>query len=439
MPSRSASPTPVRAVGALSLTAISVNTTIGAGIFALPAAVAQLLGPSAPLAYLAAGAAMLLITLCFAEAGSHFESTGGPYVYTRAAFGDFIGFEIGWMFALARLTAVAAVANTFCDYLGYFWPALGYGPGRLAAITALIGLLAATHLYGVRLGTLVNNIFTIGKLLPLILFCVAGALLLHLPAIAVTPLPGVKALQQGSLLLMFAMGGFENASIPSEEVIDPKKSLPVALLGSAGLIIALYLIIHMVTMAALPDLATSATPLASAARSFLGPAGALMLTAGAALSTAGSNHVNLFVGPRLLYAMGRDGNLPAKLAWLHPLYRTPSVSIVVYAFAGWVLAVSSGFAQLAALSALARLMIYTCACLAVPVLRRRMPPTTGGFRLPGGALIPVLALVVCVWLLTGSSGPQAAIAGAAVVAGAVLYGLRRRASQREMSRRANRT
>lgn len=416
---------PVRAVSALSLTAISVNTIIGAGIFALPATVAAILGPASPLAYLTAGTAVLLIALCFAEAGSRFESSGGPYVYARAAFGDFVGFEVGWMFVLARLTAVAAVSNTFADYMGYFLPAIGRGGGRLVAITLMIGALTAVHVAGVRLGVAVNNILTIGKLLPLLAFCVAGLFLLDVQTVFATPLLTAGSMQQASLLLLFAMGGFENASIPSEEVIDPRKSLPIALLTSVGSIVVLYLVIQVVAMAALPGLAASTTPLASAARNFLGPAGGIMMTVGAALSTAGSNHVNIFAGPRLLYALGRDGHLPARFAWLHPQFRTPVFSILLYSVTAWILAVSSAFGPLAALSALARLLVYTSTCAAVPVLRRRARSTPSKFTLRGGDSIPVLALVACAWLLTGSTSRQAIVGGAALLVGALHFGVLR--------------
>src|SRR5262249_23292367 len=114
----------VQAVGLFSLTAIAINGVIGAGIFLLPATVAKLLGPASPVVYVIAGSAIVLIVLCFAELGSMFESTGGPYIYARAAFGNFIGFEVGWMFVLARLTAMAAISNAFTAYLGYFWPEL---------------------------------------------------------------------------------------------------------------------------------------------------------------------------------------------------------------------------------------------------------------------------------------------------------------------------
>jgi basic amino acid/polyamine antiporter, APA family len=413
----------VRAVGLVSLTALSINTIIGAGIFALPATVAQLLGGAGPLAYLAAGAGVLLIASCFAELGSRFESTGGAYVYARAAFGGLVGFEVAWLYVLARLTAVAAVSNTFSDYLGYFWPELTHGVGRLGAITFMIGTLAFIHFIGVRVGTVVNNILTVGKLVPLFAFCLAGAYFLDFHPILAMPAPKASSLQQASLLLLFALGGFENASIPTEEVIDPRKTLPRALFASVGFVVVLYLAIHVVAMAALPGLAASATPLASAARSFLGPGGALLLTAGAVVSTMGTNHVNLFVGPRLLYALGRDGQLPARMAQLHPVHRTPAFSIWLYAVAGWVLAMSSAFAPLAALSALARLLMYATTCLAVLALRRRTKSMPTGFTLPGGAFIPVLALVVCGWLFTGSSFQQGALAGAALLVGGLLYGL----------------
>jgi amino acid transporter len=417
----------VRALGALSLTAVSVNSVIGAGIFALPGAVAQLLGPASGLAYLLAGAAALLIALCFAEAGSRLESSGGPYLYARTAFGEFAGFQVAWLYLLARLTAVAAISNTFSDYLGYFWPLLAQGPGRVAAITAMIAALAGIHVLGVRPGAAVNNLLTIGKLLPLFAFCLAGLFLLDANVLPEAPLPGARPLQQAGLLLFFALGGFENASVPSEEVIRPRRNLPIALIASVVLVTALYLWIQVVAMAARPGLASSATPLASAAESFLGPAGGLMLTAGAAISTAGSSHVNLFIGPRILYALGRDGALPAALARLHPRYRTPVAAILIYAAAAWLAAVNSRFAQLAALSALARLALYLSTCLAAPVLRRRFPPVAGALTLPGGVAVPALALAVCAWLLTGSTRDQAVIGIATLAAGALLFAILRRA------------
>ena len=117
----------IRAVGLFSLTAIAVNGTVGSGIFVLPAQVAKFLGPAGLAAYVIAALAMCLIVLCFAEVATLFDRSGGPYLYARAAFGNLVGFEIGWMLLLARLTSLAAISNAFAAYLGFFWPAAASG------------------------------------------------------------------------------------------------------------------------------------------------------------------------------------------------------------------------------------------------------------------------------------------------------------------------
>jgi amino acid transporter len=417
------SPALIRTLGRTGLTAISINTIIGGGIFALPGNVAHLLGPASPLGYLIAGLAMLTITLCFAEASSQFEGSGGPYLYTRTAFGGFIGFETGWMFLVARVTAVAALSNTFSDYLGYFWPFLAQSGGRVLAITLMTGVLTGVNYRGVRPGAWMVYALTIGKLIPLLVFCGAGMLFLNPRSFSFTAMPEAGSLQQASILLMFALGGFENASIPSEEAIHPRRNMPAALIGSVSAVVVLYILIQVVAMSTLPGLATSATPLASAAQSFLGQAGAVLLTMGAVLSTSGSNSSNLLVGPRLVYAMAQGRQLPAILARLHPRYCTPALSIVLYGAIAWALGLASGFTQLASVSALSRLLIYLAACAAVPVLRRKIPAAERGFTLPGGASIPVLGIAVCAWLLIGSTVVQALLAGAALAAGAVVYGV----------------
>ena len=132
----------LRSVGLFSLTALAINGMVGSGIFVLPAQVAGILGPASLFAYLIAGGATGLIVLCFAEVGARFDRSGGPYLYARAAFGDWIGFEIGWMLLIARITAVGAISNAFASYLGLFSPALAAGNGRVAVITVSIAGLA---------------------------------------------------------------------------------------------------------------------------------------------------------------------------------------------------------------------------------------------------------------------------------------------------------
>jgi basic amino acid/polyamine antiporter, APA family len=202
----SSPPRLVRAVGLAGLTAIAVNGVIGSGIFVLPATVAALAGPTSPAAYILAAILMALVVLCFAEAGSLFEQTGGPYVYARVAFGPFAGFLVGWVFFLSRLAASAAIGNAFVAYLAYFWPAAGVGWRRAAVLTLAIGLLTILNLVGVRTGSRTVNVLTISKMVPLLLFVGVGLFAADPSRYRLLGLPALNALQQASLLLVFAFG-----------------------------------------------------------------------------------------------------------------------------------------------------------------------------------------------------------------------------------------
>jgi basic amino acid/polyamine antiporter, APA family len=416
----------VRAVGLFGLIAIAVNGVIGSGIFVLPATVASLLGPASPAAYIVAAVLIALIVLCFAEAGSMFEQTGGPYLYAREAFGSFVGLEVGWMFLLSRLAATSAIANAFTAYLGYFWPPLGGGTGRAIALTVLIWGLAWLNLVGVRYGSWTVNILTIVKILPLLLFVFVGLFFVDSSRYQILVIPDAGPLRQASLALIFAFGGFENASVPTEEVKNPTRNLPIALIASIAVTTLLYIAIQIVALGTLPDLANDATPLASAARMFLGPAGAAIITAGAVLSTTGSNSAVILVGPRILYALAEGGQLPRALARVHARHRTPHVAVIVFALAAWLIALYGNFAQLVMVSAIARLFFSATTCLAVPVLRRKMPDVKRKFKVPGGILIPGLAAVLSIWLLTGINKAQAIAGVVALLVGAALYLLFRR-------------
>jgi amino acid transporter len=401
---------------------MAVNGMVGAGIFVLPAQVASILGPAALSAYVVAGLAVGLIVLCFAEVGTMFERSGGPYLYARAAFGNWIGFEIGWLLLLSRLTAVGAISNAFASYLGFFWPPAAAGAGRILVITASVGLLGAVNYFGVRYGAWVSNLFTVSKLVPLTVFIVAGLFWLNGHAGRAWTLPPLAGLQQAALLLIFAFGGFEFAVVPGEEVINLKRNLPIALLTGITLVAVLYLLIQFVAEGALPGLASSATPLSEASARFLGPLGGVPLALGAVLSTTGTNSGTMLMGPRIIYAMAEGGQLPSIFARVHPSHRTPHIAVVVATLLGWMCALSGEFAALAALSAIARLLSYMATCAALPVLRRKMPEAQRGFTVPGGIIIPAIALALSGWLLLGSTRTQVSISAAALLIGAAICG-----------------
>ena len=243
----------LRAVGLFSLIAIAVNGMVGSGIFVLPAQVAKLLGPAGISAYLVAGLAAGLIVLCFAEVGALFDRSGGPYLYARAAFGEFVGFEIGWMMLLARLTAMAAICNAFASYLGFFWPWAAAGAGRVIVILGSIAFLTIINYRGVQYGTWTVNLLTVSKLAPLLIFVVAGLFFLDPQRPPAWSIPQPAALRQASLLLIFAFGGFEFAVVPGEEVIRPRRNIPIALLTGIGFVAALYVMIQFVAQSTLPE------------------------------------------------------------------------------------------------------------------------------------------------------------------------------------------
>jgi amino acid transporter len=221
--------------------------------------------------------------------------------------------------------------------------------------------------------------------------------------------------------LIFPYGGFEMASVPSEEVINPRRNLVIALLAALSLTAIIYVLVQIVALSTVPQLATASAPLASSAQHFLGPIGGAIVAVGALLSTTATDSANVLVGSRLLYAMAEGGQLPGVLARVHPRYRTPHVALVVFALGAWATAMYSNFAQLAALSAIARLFYYLSTCVALPVLRRKMPNSSRQFAVAGGALIPVAAVAVSLWLLSGSTLMQAVLAVGALLAGAVIY------------------
>lgn len=192
----------LRAVGPFSLTAIAVNGVIGAGIFAMPSTIAALLRRASPLAYLVAGAAAILIALSFAEAGSYYDRAGGPYIYAREAFGDLIGFEVGWIFLFARLAGSAAVVNAFAGYVTFFQPSLGNRISRALVIGVATVAIGALNYAGVQIGATVVNILTVGKLLPIFVFVGAGLFVIDWRQLVPPGPPAFGPLREASLVLL---------------------------------------------------------------------------------------------------------------------------------------------------------------------------------------------------------------------------------------------
>ncbi|MCC7125217.1 MAG: amino acid permease [Acidobacteria bacterium] len=418
-----------RALGRWDLTAIGVNQVIGSAIFLLPADVARLVGPWGPLAFLAIGLLSMCIALCFAEVGSRFDRTGGPYLPARAAFGRFIGFEVGWMMWFTRVSSQATVANGLALALAFYWPPLAGGLPRAALIAVLTVVVTFINIRGVKQSSWVVNALTIGKLVPLAVFVMAGAWFVN-PA-NFSPLPPVTASQAGAaaLLLIFAYGGYEVTGILAGEAADPRKDVPFAFIMTLLIVATVMTLTSAVATGVLPGIADSRTPLADGAALFLGAAGALMVSVGSSVSMAGNNMGQILNGSRSLFALAENHDLPRWFARVHPEYRTPENAILFTAVVALALALSGSFVFLAAVSAVARLVMYLAVCLATLVLRRRTPDAEMGpalFTTPLGPVIPIVASIVATGILFGATSQQLAAGAAALVAGAALYAVARR-------------
>jgi len=375
------------------------------------------------LAFLVCAIVVSIMVVCFAEVGSRFTGTGGPYLYVRAAFGPLAGFEVGWLLWIARLTAFAASCNLFISYLGYFWPGATTPAARAVSIILIVALLTALNLSGVKNSTTVANVFTVAKLVPLTLFVAVGIFFVRGEAYQFGPLPSFDAFSVSVLLLVFAFSGFELATIAAGESRNPQKDLPPALLMAIGIVVFLYLMIQVVAIGTLPaaELAASSRPLADAARSFLGPAGGAIISAGALVSIGGNLLVIILVAPRLIYAMAERGEMPAWLGLVHPRTRSPNPAILVTSAVVLALTLSGTFVYAATISVIARLLAYTSTCLALPMLRRKpdAPPAT--FRAPAGWLLAGIALVVSGWLLSRVTLAQLRDAGIAILIGFLIH------------------
>lgn len=413
-----------RELGRWDLTAIGINQVIGSGIFLLPAAVAAQVGAWGPLAFVLVGLACMLIALCFAEVGSRFDSTGGPIVPARAAFGRFVGFEVGWMMWFTRVASWASVMNGLALALAFYWPSVAEGLPKAALFIGLTGILSLINIRGVKQGAWVVNVFTVAKLLPLILFVAVG--IWYIAPGNFQPLPAVSTTEfgQAALILIFAYGGFEVIGLPAGEASNPRKHVPFAFVATLGVVMTLYALVSIVSTGTLPGLAESATPLADASALLLGAGGALLISVGAAVSMTGNCAGQVISSSRAIFALGEKGDLPAWFARVHPTWRTPVNAIVFSSVVTLALALSGSFVLLAAVSAVARLFIYATTCLATLALRRPGREATvadATFVIRGGALVPVLGLLVSLGILWGANADQLLRGAAAFVFGGVLF------------------
>lgn len=398
----------VRAVGVRGLTAGMINYMIGAGIFVLPAVVAANVGAAAPVIYVICAVAMALIVACFADAGSRVSLSGGTYAYAEIAFGPYIGFIVATsLWFGANVLASAAVANVFVDTLSEISPRFADRTVRATVLVLMYALFAWINIRGVKLGSRAVQTVTLGKLTPLLVLVAVGFLAINPPNLAWPGMPSGDATARTTVMLLFAFLGIESALTPSGEVKDPARTVPRAILATLVIVTLLYMALQLVAQGVLgSELATNQkAPLAATARVVLGSGGGMLVLVGAAISTFGYVAGDMLAAPRGIYALARDGLMPKPIANIHSRFRTPYVAILIHAAFALGFALSGSFAGLMVVATLASLIVYLICCAATIQLQRKNVRTDGAlpFNVPGGPIVPVLAIGIVIWLMTAST------------------------------------
>ncbi|HYT64253.1 MAG TPA: amino acid permease, partial [Gemmatimonadales bacterium] len=396
-------PTYLRRLGLFSGTMAVVGGIIGGGIFRTPATVAERLrSPGLVLlAWVIGGIVALIGALCWGELGQRRPRAGGGYVYLRETFGPLPAFLYGWTLVLVIATgAIAAVAVTFADYS----LALFDLPHRFSvplAVAAIV-LLAGINYAGVSPAAITQNIFTVLKLSALAILIGAGIHLAvplppPLPA-APSPPPHLAALGSALVPILFTYGGWQQTNFIAEEIVEPEKNLPRALVLGVAIVVAVYLLANVAYLRVLGvgGLAASTAPAADTMQALLGPAGGKIIAAGIAISTFGFLNLVILVTPRVLQAMAADGVFFQRLAVLHPVYRTPTAAIVALAGFAILLALTGTFGQLVDYVTFGDWIFFGLTAAALFVYRRREPgagsraggsapgsPLPAPFRVPG--------------------------------------------------------
>lgn len=445
----------VRALGPLMATALVVGTVIGSGVFKKPAKIAEVVPHFGLVAllWIVGGALVLLGALAYAEVTVLLPRAGGNYVFLREAYGRLAGFLWGWVdFCIIRSASLAALATIFTESLhdilrneafqrAVGLPSgthLGFWPQRLLTV-GVLAALAWVNIRGVRWGGVVQLVITLIKIGSLLAIAALPFVVLigwmsaptqpnfdNLHPVWPDDWRSVSLGGLGSAFLgiLWAYHGWQNLGPVAEEVRQPQRNLPLALLGGVALIIALYLGANLAYYLVVPHEAMIRLQDTSVATAFglriLGSLGAAAASAAVMSSVFGALNGNLLVGPRLLYAMGEDGLAPQRLREIHSRYRTPAVAIavlaawsslqiLVVALLTWlgVLAESkSHFDVLTDFAMFGAVIFETLAVVSIFVFRRRWPDAERPYRCPGYPWVPALYVILPAFVLVNMFAHQ---------------------------------
>ena len=394
--------------GLWSIVLLGINSIIGTGIFLLPNRAYALMGPSSLLILLFDAFLAGCLALCFAEVAGFFSRNGGPYLYAKAAFGDFVGYEVGVLKLVVTIIAWAAMAVGFATALGAAFPFFAGDTMKNLIAAVLIGGLTIMNIAGVKISKILNNLMTISKLVPLCVFIAVGLFFVYgsnfTPFVPTHMADGAFA--NAAITMFFAYTGFEAIAVAAEDFKDPKKDLPRGIILTMIIVTIIYMLVVGISIGILgPDLAVDKAPIQTAFGRAVGPVGAYFILLGTLFSMGGINLAESFIAPRACTSLAEDGMLPAFLN-RRTSWGTPWASSVVVAILSILLAWSGSFTTLAAISAVSRFTQYLPTVLSVIVFRRKWKDRERTYKIPGGIFVPVVAFLTSLWMLSNAKPMQ---------------------------------
>lgn len=428
-------PAPLRALGLFSIVCLGINAIVGSGIFRQPGQLSHYLGGASWMAYGIVGVLLISVGLCFAEMGGMFDASGGPYTYAREAFGKIPAFVIGWVAWITMVVSWAGVANAIPGYIGVLWPAAEHDPLiKRAIVTALCVVPGLLNYFGVKPGAYALNTFTIAKLVPLLGFVLVGIWFVDWGSLSIVPdtsgPTGLAPLGTAMFVGLFALQGFEVAPIPAGESKNPRRDIPIAVIGSLIGCAIFYVLIQIVAFGTEPAIATGGDtaaapwtprPLAVAADTFVGPTGATIMAIGACVSMTGFCVGSGLATPRFLAVLADDGLFPKWIADLHPRFATPHRAILITTLATAGASFIAGFDELIAVANVAVTLQYVATCIAVIWLRRARPNAPRTYRVPFGPYaIPLFAIAVCALLISQAPAKEFLVTPIVILVGGLL-------------------
>ncbi len=385
-----------RDIGLFAAGLLVLNGVIGAGIFGLPGRLVEQAGIFGPWLIIIFGVLIISVVWTFASIASYFNETGGPVAYTNRAFGPMIGFQTGWLLYIGRVTAIAANTNVLVDYATGL---IDVVPGEILRgllLFLIIGGLVVINVMGIKQAVKAINVITLIKILPVLTLIVLAIPYLTPEGVLPSNMPTFDKMQGLVLVILYAFVGFEGALVTAGETKNPKQNIPRALIFGVVVITAIYFLVSLTYVNVVTE-AGGTTPLIDMGEVLMGPVGGVIIVIAAIFSILGNATAITIAAPRMTFAMAEEGSLPKWFGQVHDKYATPANSILFLGILAFGLAISGTFLYLAAASTLARMIAYIICMVSLPVIRKKADPETlaNATPLPGGYLIPFIAVVVC--------------------------------------------